>query len=181
MNSSPSLRSFLLIGFVAVALPFPGDEAAASGRKLQRPNILFILADDLGYGDLGCYGCHDTQTPHLDKLAREGVRFLRQKRTKPFFLYVPYTTPHSPFQGPNDRRPDPLPGDSPLWSQSRAPHDVYVAMNERMDECVGRILETLEKQGLAENTVVFFASDNGGTRSARNAVTRFGREFERAR
>ena len=40
-----------------------------------RPNIVFILADDLGYGDLGCYGCEDVQTPNLDRLATEGVRF----------------------------------------------------------------------------------------------------------
>ncbi|SKB00887.1 Sulfatase [Prosthecobacter debontii] len=40
-----------------------------------KPNILFILADDLGYGDLGCYGCPDIRTPHLDRLAQEGVRF----------------------------------------------------------------------------------------------------------
>lgn len=38
------------------------------------PNFLFILADDLGYGDLSCYGAHDLHTPHLDQLAREGVR-----------------------------------------------------------------------------------------------------------
>lgn len=41
----------------------------------QLPNILFILADDLGYGDLGCYGQKRIQTPHIDRLATEGVRF----------------------------------------------------------------------------------------------------------
>jgi arylsulfatase A-like enzyme len=40
----------------------------------QRPNILFILADDLGYGDLSCYG-NENPTPHIDSLARDGVRF----------------------------------------------------------------------------------------------------------
>ena len=39
------------------------------------PNLLFILADDLGYGDLGCYGCEDIRTPNLDQLASEGIRF----------------------------------------------------------------------------------------------------------
>lgn len=39
------------------------------------PNFLFILADDLGYGDLGCYGAPDIKTPNIDKLAKSGVRF----------------------------------------------------------------------------------------------------------
>ena len=40
-----------------------------------RPNIIVIMADDLGYADVGCYGCEDIPTPHIDKLAEEGVRF----------------------------------------------------------------------------------------------------------
>ncbi|WP_282121996.1 arylsulfatase [Algibacter mikhailovii] len=41
----------------------------------KKPNIIYILADDLGYGDLGCYGQEKIQTPHIDKLAAEGIRF----------------------------------------------------------------------------------------------------------
>ena len=40
-----------------------------------KPNIIFILADDLGYGDLGCYGSEVNRTPHLDRLAKDGIRF----------------------------------------------------------------------------------------------------------
>jgi arylsulfatase A-like enzyme len=43
----------------------------------ERPNIIFILADDLGYGDLSCYGAKDVQTPNIDTLADEGIQFTR--------------------------------------------------------------------------------------------------------
>jgi arylsulfatase A-like enzyme len=50
----------------------PGGSPASSARK---PSIIFILADDLGYGDLGCYGQTKIKTPNLDRLAAEGMRF----------------------------------------------------------------------------------------------------------
>ena len=43
--------------------------------RAEKPNIIFIMADDLGYGDLGCYGQKEIQTPHIDHLAAEGMRF----------------------------------------------------------------------------------------------------------
>src|SRR6266850_6688515 len=53
--------------------------AALSSKGIaqeQRPNILFILADDLGYGDLSCYGRPDYQTPVRDAFARQGIKFM---------------------------------------------------------------------------------------------------------
>jgi len=49
--------------------------AEAGGNPTRRPNIVFILADDLGYTDLGCYGSRYYETPNIDRLAAEGVRF----------------------------------------------------------------------------------------------------------
>jgi arylsulfatase A-like enzyme len=49
--------------------------AAAFAQRGRKPNFIVILADDLGYGDLGCYGSPNIRTPHLDRMAREGVRF----------------------------------------------------------------------------------------------------------
>jgi N-acetylgalactosamine-6-sulfatase len=279
---------------------------------VDRPNFVFILADDLGYGDLGCFGREDIRTPNLDRLAKQGVRFtdhyangaectptraafltgryqqwigglecaigtgnvgryddaIRLRETsdlglptdeptiasmlneagyataicgkwhlgyepqfaphrhgfqhtfycigggmdyfhyldnvagynlfvdgrpvsrqgyftdlmtddaidfiasrpkeKPFFLYLPYTCPHSPFQGPTDHQTDPLPLDSPLWDQGKAPPKTYVEMIEHMDKRIGDVLSSITEQGLDKNTLIIFASDNGGTRSARN-------------
>lgn len=53
----------------------PPFTPAAAGRPQQRPNVVFILADDLGWGDLGCYGSLHNRTPALDRLAAGGVRF----------------------------------------------------------------------------------------------------------
>lgn len=48
---------------------------ALACRAAERPNIVFILADDLGYGELGCYGQQKIRTPNLDRLAQQGMRF----------------------------------------------------------------------------------------------------------
>jgi arylsulfatase A-like enzyme len=47
----------------------------AADVSKPKPNIIFILADDLGYGDLGCYGATKVKTPNIDRLAHEGMRF----------------------------------------------------------------------------------------------------------
>jgi arylsulfatase A-like enzyme len=50
---------------------------ASSMAAVKSPNIILILADDLGYGDLGCYGQREIQTPRLDRMAAEGIRFMQ--------------------------------------------------------------------------------------------------------
>ncbi len=55
---------------VGSALLSPGE-----GRAKEMPNVVFILADDIGYGDLGCYGATKVKTPNIDRLAESGVRF----------------------------------------------------------------------------------------------------------
>src|SRR6187455_1119502 len=49
--------------------------AGGPARAEPAPNVIFILADDLGYGDLGCFGQKLIQTPNIDRLAAEGMRF----------------------------------------------------------------------------------------------------------
>ena len=69
-------RRFLkgLAGIGAGGLLSPWLPTVRANRK-TRPNIIYILADDLGYGHLGCYGQREIETPHLDRLAAEGMRF----------------------------------------------------------------------------------------------------------
>lgn len=71
MNSKLLLGGTLVAG-AAAALQSCSEAQTAKGA---RPNILFILADDLGYGDLGCYGQQRFSTPHIDALAAQGIRF----------------------------------------------------------------------------------------------------------
>ena len=59
--------------FFAILFFLIGFEAAT--QESSKPNIIFILADDLGYGDIGCYGQQKIETPNIDKLAKNGLRF----------------------------------------------------------------------------------------------------------
>jgi arylsulfatase A-like enzyme len=67
------LWAILLFPFVAISADAPLNTSPSPAAR--RPNILLILADDLGYGDLGCYGQTRIKTPNIDKLAAEGIRF----------------------------------------------------------------------------------------------------------
>src|SRR5436190_7128761 len=69
MNRRKLLHTVFALAF-CLALAQPTRAADAN-----KPNIIFILADDLGYGDLGCYGQRIIQTPHIDRLAAEGMKF----------------------------------------------------------------------------------------------------------
>src|ERR1700730_14518515 len=64
----------ILPGLMPSAPPGAGEEAPTPKSK-RPPNVVIILCDDLGYGDLGCYGHPTIRTPHLDRMAIEGQRY----------------------------------------------------------------------------------------------------------
>src|SRR5215212_7430335 len=72
MSKKLTRREFVASTVAASALVGSGGADAA---QAERPNVLYIMADDLGWGDLSCYGRPDYRTPNLDRLASEGVRF----------------------------------------------------------------------------------------------------------
>ena len=83
----------------------------------SKPNIIFILADDLGYGDVGCYGQQKIETPNIDKLAKQGLRFTQFYSGSPVCAPARATfmtglhTGHSPIRGNKTYKPE---GQTPL-------------------------------------------------------------------
>lgn len=110
-----------------------------------------------------------------DLFADEAIKFVSEKSTKPFFLYWSMVTPHAN----NERRSALKDGahvpdygsyaDKPWPAQDRG----HAAMIERVDGYVGRMLEHLEKLGIAKNTLVIFTSDNGPHNESGHDLTRF--------
>ena len=292
----PLLPRLLFAVTLAVAFTAASSVRAAGAR----PNVVFVMTDDAGYGDFGCYGATDIRTPHVDRLAREGVRFtdfyampqcsptraalitgryqqrvriesafgssgrslelglpangrtlprllknhgyatglvgkwhlgykpefspqahgfdhafgplsgyidfyhhvradgepdffengrpvtvegyttdlftarairfIEQHAAQPFFLAVHYTAPHWPFQPPG--KPSRAKNNGAFQSASDDPPPTradYAAMVESADAGLGQILATLDRLGLAENTLFIFTNDNGGEWLSRNA------------
>jgi len=93
-----------------------------------------------------------------DRLTDESVKFIAANRERPFFLYLSHHAVHTPIQAKGEvvAKYD---GKKASKGQS---NPKYAAMIDSVDQSVGRVLDTLDKLGLAEKTVVFFFSDNGG-------------------
>ncbi len=104
-----------------------------------------------------------------DLITERSVRFIEQNGRRPFFIDVAYNAPHWPYQVPG--KPT-VARDSAAhlgpFSDSTSTRAEYVAMLERVDQGVGRILETLDRLGLRQNTIVIFTNDNGGEWLSRN-------------
>jgi|MDTC01.1.fsa_nt_gb N-acetylgalactosamine-6-sulfatase len=101
-------------------------------------------------------------------ITKEALEFLDQYKDKPFFLYVPYTTPHFPFQTPAD-------ADNHSWTEenfTQGSRKSYVTMLEDMDTQVGILLDRIDAHKLSDTTLVVFGSDHGGMGPSLNAPFR---------
>lgn len=103
-----------------------------------------------------------------DLITEHSIDFINRHKDRPFFLYVSQEAPHDPFQGRNDP-PFRFPGTASNYTGSEErKHAAYKEMVEVMDEGIGKIMESLRKNGLEDNTLVFFLSDNGAVKKYGN-------------
>ena len=121
MKLNKLIYSIILTGLIAIA--FQCKEASTTDQEgnIFRPNIVFIMADDLGWGDLGCYGQQKIATPNIDRLAAQGIRFTQfyagstvcaPSRSS---LLTGLHTGHTPIRGNKEIQPEgqwPLPDSS---------------------------------------------------------------------
>lgn len=142
---------FLLLSlFLCSLISTPLNSTTASKRK---PNIIFILADDLGYGDLGSYGQKRIQTPNLDRMAKEGIRFTN------FYAAAPVCAPsraslmtgwhqgHAYVRGNTTLKPVPGQSGAAATRLPLRPQDVTVA---EVLKTVGYRTGIIGKWGLGE-------------------------------
>jgi arylsulfatase len=114
----------------------------------------------------GATGRHYAQ----DRFSAEALRFVRENRERPFFLYLPFTISHASLQVPEEAVADyrgRIP-ETPYEHRDRyvphpTPHAAYAAMVTYLDRAVGSLLDLLRELGLDERTLVVFSSDNGPT------------------
>ena len=103
------------------------------------------------------------------------VKFIQKNKAKPFLLYLAFDNPHIPLAAPAKA----------IEANAKSFHPTYAAIVESLDVAVGRVMKALEDQGLAKNTFVVFASDNGGVHISElkespatyNAPSRAGKGF----
>ncbi len=112
-------------------------------------------------------------------LANEASRYIQERdKSKPFFMYLPFIAPHTPHDAPDDLKKkyadlkdNRKPARSAMTDNTRrmgklmmqpSARPMYAAVVEGMDRAIGNVLATLDKEGIADNTIVLFFSDNGG-------------------
>ena len=152
-------------------LDFPGQSDPGSTTHG------FDVAHDKPAGSKGYYinekqvkelGLHSNYT--TDYLTDKAVEEIARSKDQPFFLYFAYNTPHTPIQG----RDDLVKYFEGKRDESKIhKNPIYAAMVKSLDMSVGRVVDALEANGVADNTLVFFISDNGGLTQRYNKHDKF--------
>ena len=141
---TPRQRGFdYFFGFLGGSHDYYEVDASDPGNKKKQP--LMENTTPLGLDEY-----------LTDALTDKAIDFVKEERDKPFFLYLPYNAPHSPYQ-------------APTALESQVPSDItdsktrtYLAMVLSVDQNVGRLLTALEAAAKRDNTIVFLLSDHGG-------------------
>jgi arylsulfatase A-like enzyme len=116
-----NISTYLVTAVTLFALRGCGSGTSDYRTQERLPNIIYILADDLGYGDLGCYGQEQFTTPHIDLMARSGIRFTRHYAGSTVcapsrsVLMTGLHTGHTPVRGNREVQPEgqvPLPDEA---------------------------------------------------------------------
>ena len=121
MSRRDFIRTAAAGGIAAAVSGCASGSRLTDGGTAGRPNIVYIVADDLGYGDLGCYGQKDIRTPNLDRMAREGMLFTQHYSGSTVCapsrssLMTGLHTGHTPIRGNKEYQPE---GQHPLPSEA---------------------------------------------------------------
>ncbi len=144
------------------------DKYILEGNEYFFPHQKF--SDDKDPHDKASYQNYKGQTYSMDVMVKESLNFIDQNKNNPFFLYLPFPVPHVALQVPEDSLKEyegTFPETPYLGDKGYLPHPTpraaYAAMITRMDREIGKILDRLDKLGIAENTLVMLSSDNGPT------------------
>ena len=89
-----------------------------------------------------------------DRLGEEAVSFIKRHKNQPFFVYLAFNAVHAPLQAPAD--------EIAKFHTSNSDRNTLLAMGKRLDDAIGSVVATLKQEGVWENTLLFFISDNGG-------------------
>jgi arylsulfatase A-like enzyme len=161
-TSRPEKRGFdAFLGFnAATTLYLPkNDPQTVNAENPAYPPDKFLWAN-LAYGVKFNGGSRFTPKGYVtDYFAEEAARSIAANRDRPFFLYVGFSAPHLPLQA--------LKSDYDSLGEIKDHRQrVYGAMIKSLDRGVGTILDALKREGLSDNTIVIFTSDNGGAGAA---------------
>ena len=153
---APNDQGFAESLLMASGLYLPEDDPDVVNAKQDFDSIdRFLWARMLHAASFNSGPAFEPDGYLTDYYADEAVRVIEANRDRPFFLYLAHWAPHTPLQA--TRADYDAVAHIPLHRER-----VYAAMIRSLDRSVGRVLEALEQEGIAENTLVIFTSDNGG-------------------